>query len=100
MNATRQRDQVITLAKSDTALALALAREIIDPWFRAQALCWVTRFSASNTLAIASEAARASLECDDSYKEIGSSGLADRRFSGAKLPKGRWDMLERGTGDR
>ncbi|WP_169444583.1 hypothetical protein [Massilia niastensis] len=69
MSATKQRDQAISLAKSRPEEALELARQVNDPWFRAQALSWVARFTDGDVLAIASEAAKAAAECDDNYKQ-------------------------------
>lgn len=68
MTATTQRDQVISLAKTNPAKALVMARDIRDPWFRAQALSWVARFSGAAAAGIADEAARAASECEDDYK--------------------------------
>jgi hypothetical protein len=69
MSATLQRDHASTLAKSNPKKALAQARKIAEPWFRAQALAWVARFTDGDPIAIASEAAKAARECDDDYKK-------------------------------
>jgi hypothetical protein len=69
MSAKNQRDHANHLAKSNPRKALDLARKVIDPWFRAQALSWVTRFTDGDPIAIASEAAKAADECDDDYKK-------------------------------
>lgn len=69
MSATLQRDQAADLAKASPAKALEKAREITEPWFRAQALAWVARFSPGETVAIAKEAAKAASACDDTYKQ-------------------------------
>lgn len=68
MSATNQRDHASNLARSNPKKALDLARKVIDPWFRAQALSWVTRFTDDDPVAIATEAAKAAGECDDDYK--------------------------------
>jgi hypothetical protein len=68
MSATKQRDQVCVLAKTNSPRSLDLARKISEPWYRAQALAWVARFSANNSERIAAEAICAAAECDDSYK--------------------------------
>ena len=68
MSATTQRDRATTLAKSNSTKALAEARAIDEPWFRAQALAWVARFTEEDAVAIASEAAKAAREGDDDYK--------------------------------
>jgi hypothetical protein len=49
--------------------AHAEAREIQEPWFRAQALAWVARFTVDNPLGVASEAASAARECENDYKK-------------------------------
>jgi hypothetical protein len=69
LNPTTQRDNAINLAKSNPGKALDTARKVSDPWFRAQALSWVARFTNENFIAIASEAAKAGEECDDDYKK-------------------------------
>ncbi len=69
MTATLQRDQAIELAKTDALKALAKARSVSDPWFRAQALSWVARFNDSAPEPIAAEAANAAATCDDDYKK-------------------------------
>lgn len=68
MSSTLQRDRASALAKSDPKQALAIARSISDPWFRAQALSWVARFTDGDPLPIAKQAAKAASECDDDYK--------------------------------
>ena len=45
------------------------ARKIKDPWFRSQALSWVARFTGSDPIAVASEAAKAAQECQDDYNK-------------------------------
>ena len=69
MSATHQRDHAGTLAKNNPKKALAQARKLNDPWFRAQALSWVARFTDSDPLAAAAEAAKAARECEDDYKK-------------------------------
>jgi hypothetical protein len=69
MSATVQRDQAATLAKSNSKKGLAQARRVKEPWFRAQALSWVARFTDGDPIAIASEAAKAAQECEDDYKK-------------------------------
>ena len=68
MSATLQRDQAIALAKSQPRQALAKAKSIGEPWFRAQALSWVARFTDSDPAAVAKLAAKAASECEDDYK--------------------------------
>lgn len=69
VSATLQRDHASTLAKSNPKKALAHARNIHEPWFRAQALSWVARFTDGDPVAIAAEAARAARGCEDDYKK-------------------------------
>lgn len=69
MSATLQRDQVSTLAKSNPKKALAQARKVNEPWFRAQGLSWVARFTDGDPVGIASEAAKAARECKDDYRK-------------------------------
>lgn len=68
MSATVQRDRILTLVKSDPKKALEQARAIRDPWFRAQALSWVARFTDTDPCSVACEAAHAAKECDDDFK--------------------------------
>ncbi len=68
MSATLQRDQASALAKSNPKQALAKAKSVSEPWFRAQALSWVSRFTDADPLPIAKMAAKAASECDDEYK--------------------------------
>jgi hypothetical protein len=68
MSATSERDQVNSLAKSDSRKALGKARGIDEAWFRAQALAWVARFADEDPRGIAREAVKAAGECDDAYK--------------------------------
>lgn len=68
MSATLQRDQAAQLARSSPAKALEKARGIEDPWFRAQALAWVARFTDGDPIAIAAQAEKAAAGCDDDYK--------------------------------
>ena len=67
MRATKQRDQAIALAKSRPKEALEQARQVDDPWFRAQALCWAARFTDGNVVSIAAEAAKAAAGAHDNY---------------------------------
>ncbi|MEM7602846.1 MAG: hypothetical protein AAF357_15725 [Verrucomicrobiota bacterium] len=68
MSATLQRDQASALAKTNPTQALAKAKAVTEPWFRAQALSWVARFTDSDTVAIANLAAKAASDCDDDYQ--------------------------------
>jgi hypothetical protein len=68
MSATHERDHAIKLAKTDPGKALLKARMVSEPWFRAQALSWVARFTDGDPITTAAEAAIAASEGDDEYK--------------------------------
>ena len=68
MSATLQRDQASALAKTNPKKALEKARSVSEPWFRAQALAHVARFTDADPAAIARQAAKAASLCDDDYK--------------------------------
>jgi len=68
MSATLQRDQVSDLAKTNPKKAHEKARKINEPWFRAQALSSVARYTDGDPAKIAAQAAKAAAECDDDYK--------------------------------
>lgn len=69
MSATTQRDRATSLAKSCPNEALKQARQVDEPWFRAQALAWVARFADSDVVTIAAEAAKAATEGGDKYQQ-------------------------------
>jgi len=74
------------LAKTRPQDALNRARDISDPWFRAQALSWVARFTNTAPVSIAAEAAKAAADCDDEYKRAAVraweiSALAERGYT-------------------
>jgi hypothetical protein len=69
VSAALQRDHASTLAKSNPKKALDQARKVNEPWFRAQALSWVARFTDGDPVAVAAEAAKAARECEDDYKK-------------------------------
>ena len=68
MNATKQRNAVARQAKTDSRAALKAAREITDPWYRAQALAHVLRYCEDRPTPIANEAADSAACCSDPYK--------------------------------
>ena len=87
MTATLQRDQAIQLPKTDGRKALAKALSVSDPWFRAQALSWVARFTDADPEPIAAQAANAAAACDDDYKKSAVrsweiAALAERKCLG------------------
>jgi len=79
------RDRAQRLAKTDPDSAFALARTIDLPWYKAQALSWIARYSDSDTRALAEEAAVAASLGDDAYKRVAVraweiAALAEREF--------------------
>lgn len=79
MTATQDRDLVCLLAPSDPVAALAAARRIESPWFRAQALAWVARFAHEDQVALlAAESLAASRLEADPYRVAGSMSWAIR----------------------
>lgn len=63
------RGRAFRLAKTDGDAALAVARGIPDPWYRAQALAAVARWIAKHRVAAIARESLASAEaCDDDYK--------------------------------
>lgn len=87
MSATLQRDQACALAKSHPTQALAKAKSVGEPWFRAQALSWVARFTDADPVAVAKLAAKAASECEDDYKRSAVrawevAALAERGLAG------------------
>jgi hypothetical protein len=85
VSATQQRDQVCALARRDCRKALKKTRVICNPWFRAQALAWVARYTEDDPIKIAKQAAKAANECDDEYKQTAVraweiAALAERKL--------------------
>ncbi|MEO1348753.1 MAG: hypothetical protein AAFW84_08130 [Cyanobacteria bacterium J06635_15] len=68
MNDTLARDKIASLAKSNPKKALEGARKISDPWFRAQALAWILRFTDADLDLIASLIEKSANACNDAYK--------------------------------
>jgi hypothetical protein len=69
MSPTGLRDRAMDLAKGDADAALRLAREIPDPWFRAQALASAARWiDDSRVKRVAAEALASADACHDDYK--------------------------------
>jgi hypothetical protein len=86
MSATKQRDKASSYAKRDPRKALELARAIDEPWFKAQALSWIARFSEGDTVVLAKEASEVAALGDDVYKKAAVrawevAALAEREFS-------------------
>jgi hypothetical protein len=68
MSSTQQKDQATKLAKQNPRKALERARNISNPWYKAQALSWVTRYTDGDPLSVAREAEQAASSCNDDYK--------------------------------
>lgn len=86
MNPTQQRDRAFALARTDPEAALPLARAIPDPWFKAQALAAVARWSPSQRVEpCAREALAAAEACEDDYKRAAVAAWPIR----ALLERGR-----------
>jgi len=102
MSATKQRDAVARQAKTDTSAALQSARSIADPWFRAQALAYVARYSDAQPKQIADQAAAAAEECSDAYKQCAVraweiAALAERFENKAALARLKSVLSKIGT---
>ncbi len=95
MSATLQRDHACQLAKTSPKKALDKAREMSDPWFRAQALSCVARYTDSDPIMIVAQATKAASQCDDDYKRSAVrawevAALAERSL----LPQARKALRE------
>lgn len=76
---TIERDRATELAKTNPAEALAIARGIVDPWFRAQALAWIGRyFPGSRFEAVLAEAQASGAGSDDAYVAVAVSAWGVR----------------------
>ncbi len=85
MSSSAKRDLVNNLARSDPREALEVAREIYDPWYRAQAYSWIARFTDGSPLDAVSHAASAANACKDKYQKTGVraweiAALAERGY--------------------
>jgi hypothetical protein len=85
MSASLKRDQAIALARVSPGKALVKAKEIGEPWYRAQALSHVGRRVEGDALVVFRMAAKAAAECDDDYKRSAVraweiAGLAERQL--------------------
>ena len=67
---TSQRDQIAQLAKSKNAEAYKKAKDIKDPWFKAQALAHVARYGDDKAIKYSNEAIKTADSCDDEYKKV------------------------------
>ncbi len=72
--ATQDRDRAASLVHSNPSAALALARQIADPWFACQALAGVGRFWPSDDFeAVINEAFEIGRKCSDPYQVVASA---------------------------
>jgi hypothetical protein len=68
------RNEAMLLAKTDTDKALAVARAIREPWYKAQSLAWIGFFCKSARFRdILEESRVASWSAIDPYQTVGSS---------------------------
>ncbi len=100
---TAQRDEVSTLALTNTTEALTMARNISDPWFRSQALAHVARYAiATSVLKIAQEAFNIAITQENPYKSVAVSAWPIRalveRDQTASLPPWLDLLVERAAG--
>jgi hypothetical protein len=86
MTPTELRDRAMSLAMADAVAALRLARENPHPWFRAQALAAVARWSDESQLELLAAESLASAEaCHDDYQRAAVAAWGIR----ALLERGR-----------
>lgn len=79
---TELRDRAFLLAEANARSALAIARSVPDPWFRAQALAavarWIDEFSVG---IIAAESLAAAEACADDYQRAAVSAWPIRALA-------------------
>lgn len=86
MSPTELRDRAMHLAKEDAVAALHLAREIPDPWFRAQALAGAARWiEEAQVERVAAESLASGEACHDDYQRAAVAAWAIR----ALMERGR-----------
>ena len=70
MTDTHLRDKISKLVQNNIKDAYILTKKIGQPWFKAQALAHIARYSnKSDVLNVAKEARKTASECDDDYKK-------------------------------
>jgi len=70
MTDTQLRDKITKLAQVNVRDAYALIKQIRQPWFKAQALAAIVRYSDNiNVLKVSKETRKVAYECDDDYKQ-------------------------------
>ena len=70
MTDTHLRDKVSKLAQTNVKDAYILIKKIEQPWFKAQALSYVARYSNNaDVLKVTNEVRKIAYECDDDYKK-------------------------------
>lgn len=91
-SSTQLRDKAHGLAQVSPDDALKVAREVPEPWFRAQALAAVGRWiDDSRVLAIVEESFASAESCDDDYKRAAVSAWPIR----ALLERGHVEVAHR-----
>jgi hypothetical protein len=86
MTATKYRDQVAQLAKTDAIRAAEIAGKIRDPWFQAQAWSHLARY-ADDPLRFSRKAAKSASQAKDDFERSAVraweiAALAERGFHG------------------
>jgi len=94
-SSTQLRDKAHRLAEVDPTAALKVAREVPEPWFRAQAVAAVARWiDDARVLPVANESFAAAEACDDDYKRAAVSAWPIR----ALLERGHVEPAQRALG--
>ncbi len=92
---TAARDAAVALAQSDNRRAEAMAQAIEDPWFRAQALAWVTRYAADADLTRVSQSAlTAASDNEDAYRQAAAAAWVLRALMERDRREEALGMLE------
>lgn len=79
MSSTQQRDRVSVLARTNFDQAYNNARQIDNPWFRAQSLAAVLRHAPENKVSsLSKEAFVAASNCKDAYQQVRVASWAVR----------------------
>lgn len=82
------------IAESDSAMALAQARNVSEAWFRSQALAEVARYAPDENVAqIAEEAIAAALVATDIYKQVAVTAWAFRALLERNQQKKATELL-------
>lgn len=94
-DAARARDAAIELVHGDIAAAEARAHAVPDPWYRAQALAWVTRHAPdADVVRVARAGLEAAADCRDPYRQAGSAAWVVRALFERGYRQEALEMLE------